>query len=157
MYAVQNVLLDRAGRAKIADFGISRLKDPYKSYLSVTQQGGTPNYMAPELFNGTRVDEKCDVYSLGCILYEAATRRVPFAELARGDNPAMGLYQIILAVAINAQRPPLPEELPHRLRELISSCWRQDPRSRPSCGEVRMRINWVRVIRTLISTLGDSS
>lgn len=47
----QNVLLDRQGRAKIADFGISRFKDPHRSYLSVTHQGGTPNYMAPELFN----------------------------------------------------------------------------------------------------------
>lgn len=71
----QNVLLDSKGRAKIADFGISRLKDPTRSYLSVTQQGGTPNYMAPELFNGTRVDEKCDVYSLGCLLYECIARR----------------------------------------------------------------------------------
>ena len=40
-------------------------QDPYKSFVSVTTQGGTPNYMAPELFNGSRVDEKCDVYSLG--------------------------------------------------------------------------------------------
>lgn len=36
----QNVLLDRCGAAKLADFGISRFKDPFKSYLSVTQQGG---------------------------------------------------------------------------------------------------------------------
>jgi serine/threonine protein kinase len=100
----QNVLLDRNGRAKIGDFGISRwegaggrratgrapparaehapgpclpkalrrrlppttprsnapmpppprFKDPHRSYLSVTHAGGTPNYMAPELFNGSR-------------------------------------------------------------------------------------------------------
>lgn len=50
----QNVLLDRTGRAKLADFGISRFKDPHRSFLNVTQQGGTPQYMAPELFNGSR-------------------------------------------------------------------------------------------------------
>lgn len=58
-----------------------RFKDPHRSYLSVTQQGGTPNYMAPELFNGTRVDEAADVYSLGCILYECVARKQPFGHL----------------------------------------------------------------------------
>lgn len=46
----QNVLLDAAGRAKIADFGISRFKDPARSYLSVTHAGGTPNYMCACVF-----------------------------------------------------------------------------------------------------------
>ena len=71
------------GHAKIADFGISRFKDPFKSFISVTHTGGTPQYMAPELFNGMRVNEKCDVYSLGCILYECLSRRVPFQDMAR--------------------------------------------------------------------------
>ena len=71
------------GHAKIADFGISRLKDPFKSFVSVSHMGGTPQYMAPELFNGMRVNEKCDVYSLGCILYECLSRRVPFQDMAR--------------------------------------------------------------------------
>jgi serine/threonine protein kinase len=46
----QNVLLDMEGRAKLADFGISRVKDPTKSYLTqVTNDNGTPLYMAPEM------------------------------------------------------------------------------------------------------------
>jgi serine/threonine protein kinase len=52
---------------------------------AVVQPSGTPNYMAPELFNGTRVDEAADVYSLGCILYECVARKQPFSNLA-GDG-----------------------------------------------------------------------
>jgi len=63
----QNVLLDRQGRAKIADFGISRFKDPHRSYLSVTHQGGTPNYMAPEGFNG-RCGPGGDAYQICMVL-----------------------------------------------------------------------------------------
>ena len=55
----QNVLLGADGRALVADFGISRVKDPARSYLShATAEHGTPMYMAPELLNGSRVDEK---------------------------------------------------------------------------------------------------
>lgn len=45
-------------------------------------------------------------------------------------------HQIILAVAIKGQRPPLPPDLPLGLRLLIAACWREDPRRRPSCAEV---------------------
>ena len=46
--------------------GISRVKDPAKSYLNATNDTGTPMYMAPEQFNGTRVDEKARTPLAGC-------------------------------------------------------------------------------------------
>ncbi|GAX74588.1 hypothetical protein CEUSTIGMA_g2036.t1 [Chlamydomonas eustigma] len=132
----QNVLIDGHGRAKIADFGISRAKDPYKSFVSVTQQGGTPNYMAPELFNGSRIDEKCDIYSLGCIMYECVSRKAPFEDLCCNAPANMGIFQIILAVAIKGLRPSIPEVAPLGLAALIASCWHEDPRRRPSADQV---------------------
>ncbi|WIA30080.1 hypothetical protein OEZ86_000175 [Tetradesmus obliquus] len=133
-----NVLLDSSGRAKIADFGISRFKDPSRSWLSVTHQGGTPNYMAPELFNGSRVDEAADVYSLGCILYECLARRRPFGELLGGEDGRSFnmLFKIIVAVAINKERPLLPPSTPPRLAALIRRCWQEEPRQRPRAAAV---------------------
>ena len=53
------VHIERIGLCgQVADFGISRVKDPTKSYLSATNNNGTPMYMAPEQFNGTHLDEK---------------------------------------------------------------------------------------------------
>lgn len=102
-------------------------QDPSRSFVSVTEQGGTPNYMAPELLNGTLVNEKCDVYSLACLMYECVTRKAPWAELAvacpiLGPPPAMHI-QIILAVAIQGRRPVIPPNCPPALHVLISSCW----------------------------------
>jgi serine/threonine protein kinase len=50
--------------------------------------------MAPELFNGSRVDEAADVYSLACILYEAWSRRTPFSELASANKSYNVLFKV---------------------------------------------------------------
>ncbi|KDD72426.1 protein kinase, partial [Helicosporidium sp. ATCC 50920] len=127
----QNVLLDEDGRAKLADFGISRAKDPTKSYFTqVTAENGTPMYMSPEQLDGKdRVTEKVDVYSLGVMLNEAWTRRQPWR-----DTPS--LFQIILKVAINGERPWMDPACPEPLKWLILKCWHQQAHMRPSCAEI---------------------
>eukprot|EP01025_Chloroclados_australasicus_P049522 TRINITY_DN5645_c0_g3_i1.p1 TRINITY_DN5645_c0_g3~~TRINITY_DN5645_c0_g3_i1.p1 ORF type:complete len:1007 (+),score=141.35 TRINITY_DN5645_c0_g3_i1:521-3541(+) len=125
----QNILMDTKGRAKIADFGISRFKEPDATHLSVTQPNGTPSYMAPEMFNGTKVDEKCDVYSIGVILWECLTRRKPWNEHSR-------FAQIIMSVAIMGERLRIPEDTPPVLKRLIERCWDADPCRRPSTQEI---------------------
>jgi serine/threonine-protein kinase len=72
-----NVLLDRAGHARIIDFGLARLE----AAGSLTATGavmGTPEYMAPEQVLGKAVDVRTDVYALGCVLYHAIAGQPPF-------------------------------------------------------------------------------
>jgi serine/threonine protein kinase len=72
-----NILLCNDGRVKIADFGIAKADDQ----TELTREGsliGTASYLAPEQLTGGPVDARADLYSLGLVLYECLTGRVPF-------------------------------------------------------------------------------
>src|SRR5436190_10999147 len=65
------------GRVKILDFGLARISE---GEVGITQSGtvlGTPAYMSPEQARGEKVDPRCDLYSLGCVLYRMATGELP--------------------------------------------------------------------------------
>ena len=85
----ENILLDKKGRAKIADFGLAKLlaHPPGSFTLTDTQQVmGTPHYMAPEQLTSTRaVDHRADIYSLGVVFYEMLTGELP---LGRFEPPS---------------------------------------------------------------------
>jgi tetratricopeptide (TPR) repeat protein len=72
-----NIMIDQSGQARILDFGIARTVKG----RGITGAGvmiGTPEYMSPEQVEGQEVDQRSDIYSLGVILYEMLTARVPF-------------------------------------------------------------------------------
>ena len=97
----QNVLLNEDGQAKMTDFGIARSVD----FEGVTITGtvlGTSEYIAPEQARGQRVDALTDVYSLGVVLYELLTGRVPF----QGEN--------FVAIALRHVNEPAPSVLERR-------------------------------------------
>lgn len=115
-----NLLLDRDGRVKITDFGISHAAGS----APLTTTGvliGTPAYMAPERIGGARGSPASDIYSLGVVAYHAVTGAAPFC-----GEP--------LEVAM-AQReqplPPLPESVPPEVAALIMRLTAKEPAARP--------------------------
>jgi eukaryotic-like serine/threonine-protein kinase len=99
-----NIFLESAGgRVKILDFGLAHLVQEETAGPEGTVTG-TPAYMAPEQGRGEPADARCDLFSLGCVLYRMATGRAPF----RGDD----VVSVLLSVALD--QPPLPRTLnPH--------------------------------------------
>ena len=76
----QNMVVDPSGFLKVMDFGIARLANPPKG-KGLTEAGisiGTPDYMSPEQLSGADLDPRSDLYSVGVVLFECLTGRVPF-------------------------------------------------------------------------------
>ncbi|MCC6188072.1 MAG: protein kinase, partial [Anaerolineales bacterium] len=97
-----NVLLDARGFLFLTDFGIAKLLEGSPQYTGTGAMIGTPAYMSPEQALGQRVDARTDIYSLGIMLYEMVTGRVPFD----ADTP--------LAISLKHLNEPLP--LPSSLK-----------------------------------------
>jgi predicted Ser/Thr protein kinase len=98
-----NLLLDRQGRVKIADFGLAKLIGPAAPDLTLTGAGqvmGTPQYMAPEqIEQPQRVDHRADIYSLGVVFYQMLTGELPigrFAPPSRKVEVDVRLDQVVL-------------------------------------------------------------
>ncbi len=105
-----NMLIDSEdnNRILLTDFGIAKLQ----GMRGLTKSGttiGTPEYMAPEQAEGREIDGRADVYSLGCVLYEALAGRSPFV----GSTAVSVLYQQVHARPdyIRALNPQVPREL----------------------------------------------
>ncbi|XP_065584874.1 mitogen-activated protein kinase kinase kinase 7-like isoform X2 [Artemia franciscana] len=120
-----NLLLVKGGQVlKIADFGTAC---DAKSHM--TNNKGSAAWMAPEVFEGSRYTEKCDVFSWGIILWEVLTRQKPF------DDCGPSAFAIMWAVH-GGRRPPRIQGCPKPLDDLMLSCWDKDPERRPSMAEI---------------------
>jgi serine/threonine-protein kinase len=76
-----NVMIDAAGHAKLADFGVARVTESEGNQAEATKVGsmvGTPSYMSPEQVQGQKVDRRTDIFSAGIIFYQFLTGQKPF-------------------------------------------------------------------------------
>ncbi len=109
-----NMLLEYPGsnHLLLTDFGIAKIQGA----RGMTKSGttiGTPEYMSPEQAEGRDIDERSDIYALGCVLYETLAGRPPF----RGSTPVSVLFQQVhsRSAYIRGFNPSVPTELVHVL------------------------------------------
>jgi WD40 repeat protein len=117
-----NILIDQAGRPHVADFGLAKHDTADGTLTLEGEVLGTPAYMAPEQArgDGRRVDGRCDIYSLGVILYQLLTGELPFRGTA-----AMVLDQVLR----DEPRPPrrLNDRVPHDLETICLKAMAKEP------------------------------
>jgi serine/threonine protein kinase len=123
-----NILLDRAGRVKIADFGIAKMAGQSTELTMVGSVMGSPQYLSPEQVKGEDLDGRSDVFSLGVVIYEVLSGKRPF----EGDTITTLVYQIL-----HKELPPISElrAVPPRLEALLRKMLAKDRDDRLTAGE----------------------
>ena len=126
LFLVRDPEVPGGERAKILDFGIAKLvDDPFALKTQTSALIGTPMYMSPEQCRGAgHVDQRTDVYSLGCVLYTLIVGRPVFQAAGTGEMIAMHL----------CAPPPVPSQhragVPRSVDDLIMRCIAKDPNHR---------------------------
>lgn len=120
-----NILVDGQMRAKLSDFGLSKIK---LTTASMTRGGGgTIHWEAPELFDEAPNSYATDVYAAGIVLWEIAARRLPYEGKTKTQ---------IMRFVDGGKREAIPEDAPPPFSALITRCWAQLAGDRPTMTDV---------------------
>jgi len=123
------VLKDYMGqfRLKVADFGMSFVRDHREKYTTSEYNRSSALWTAPEVWTSKKYSMASDVYGFAIILWELLTRQVPFEGM-----PGMEIQEAVLG----GERMPISDTVPIAFRELIRKSWAQTPEERPSFKEI---------------------
>ena len=121
----ENIMVDEEDHIKLIDFGIASDSAARRlTYANFTATLGTPNYISPEQVKGKRGDGRSDIYSMGVILYEMLSGRLPFS----GPSPMAAMNDRLL----NHPMPPSVADpsISPQLQEVLYRALERDPRNR---------------------------
>ncbi|CAD7703083.1 unnamed protein product [Ostreobium quekettii] len=122
--------LPQEGNLKLSDFGIS-VEDKSTGPLTVRCPGGTPHWMAPELYGNEHPSMAADVFSFGVVVHELASQSFPYG--GKGTP-----YNCVHLMKSEGQPPcVLPSDCPVEIRQLAARCCSIVPRHRPTMTEVK--------------------
>ncbi|MET7777098.1 tetratricopeptide repeat protein [Streptomyces sp. NPDC005388] len=146
-----NIMRLADGTVKICDFGIARLGHDIGFTARLTGTGiamGTPHYMSPEQISGAQVDQRSDLYSFGCVLYEIATGAPPF--------DLDDAWAILVGHRDTPPEPPRHHraELPEYFERIILDLLAKEPERRPQdARELGRRIGTGRTTPVYVPTV----
>ncbi|KAK2394652.1 wall-associated receptor kinase [Trifolium repens] len=145
-----NIMLDEKYRAKLADFGASRIISIEATHLTTMVQG-TFGYLDPEYFHTSQFTEKSDVYSFGVVLAELLTRKKPISSIGSGEYQNLASYfvQCIeenLLFDIVDERVTKEGDKEHviAVANLAYRCLELNGRKRPTMKEVMLQLEGIR-------------
>lgn len=125
-----NIMLTRTKRTKdyvkVVDFGIAKLAEEAQKLTRMGEVWGSPIYMSPEQCMGAAIDARSDIYSLGIVMYECLTGRVPF--LGRNYADTMGKQISETPPTFAKMRPDL--QIPESLEAIVMMSLEKDPNGR---------------------------
>jgi serine/threonine protein kinase/ankyrin repeat protein len=125
-----NVLLDEHYKAKLSDFGLSKIKNTSTDTYGGAGMAGTLMWIAPELLMDAeaKYTKPCDVYSYGMVLWELLSRQVPYRNISN---------RALIPVHVGmGKREIIPLGSPEILSQLTQRCWAQEAGQRPEISEV---------------------
>jgi len=127
-----NLMIGARGQVKIADFGIALVTQDFSKKLTSTGEFvGTPGYLSPEVCLGKPVDQRSDIFSLGIVLFEMLTGRMPFT-----DESPLGLMLEVVKAEIPDVRQ-LNQEVDPELSRILAKMIAKEPADRyQSCQEL---------------------
>ncbi|XP_018411959.1 PREDICTED: serine/threonine-protein kinase Nek3 [Nanorana parkeri] len=140
----KNIFLTQSRRIKLGDFGSARILSSPMAHACTYV--GTPYYVPPEIWENVPYNNKSDIWSLGCVLYEICTLKHPFQ--------AGGWKNLILKIC-HGSYSPLPSLYSYELRSLIKQMFRKDPRQRPSANTILTRRGLLKVVKSTVVTQTD--